>query len=248
VNWKGTGNELLIHNMNDNEVRRMVYMKYFYVEESPLARRRTADDDERRNQQLEVANASKDALEKVLKSVHETQIRRKDLYGHLLGFYEEIDKLAKGKTLFEVTPLILQQANDIVRDAKGIGTGDTYLDRIREFVPAGNNPVYPDVLVVMRLVQQGLERCRERLEAREKRILRLIKKARTVAGGLDYYFSEKEVPSKEDLEALVGKVDNSYFSWDENANANYFDLSLLDDEDLKSALSEGEPVENIEGE
>ena len=79
------------------------------------------------------------------------------------GFYEEIDKLTKGKALMEVTPLMLEQVNDVIRDSKAMVKGDTYLDRIKEFVSAGNNPLYPDVLVTLRALQQVLERFEENL-------------------------------------------------------------------------------------
>src|SRR5258708_6722087 len=94
----------------------------------------------------------------LLREVSRRQRRRDDLADHLAGFYEEIDKLAKGKALLEVTPLVLEEANQIIRDAKAIITEDTYLDRTKEFVAAGNNPVYPDVVVALRTVRQALER------------------------------------------------------------------------------------------
>jgi len=59
----------------------------------------------------------------------------------------------------EATPLIVEQVNDIIRDAKSIIEGDPYLDRVKEFVPAGNNPTYPDVLLVARSVQTSMLFC-----------------------------------------------------------------------------------------
>jgi hypothetical protein len=60
-----------------------------------------------------------------------------------------------------VTDLAVAQANDTIRDAKKIIKKDVYLDRIKEFVPAGDNPVYPDVLVIIRSVRDSLDRCHE---------------------------------------------------------------------------------------
>ena len=111
-----------------------------------------------RTKKFEAANSAIARLQDELRAVNKLSNRRDALVSHLGGFYQEIDKLTKGKTLLPVTPLMVEQANDIIRDAKEIVTDDTYLDRIKEFVPAGDNPPYPDVLVVMRGVRDGLER------------------------------------------------------------------------------------------
>jgi hypothetical protein len=101
----------------------------------------------RRREQLHEVEKLLQAREAVRNAARDAAARREALSDHLSGFYDEVDKLAKGRTMIEATPLIVQQANDIVLDAKAIVEGDTYLDRVKEFVPAGNNPVYPDVLV-----------------------------------------------------------------------------------------------------
>jgi len=110
----------------------------------------------RRTMQLENSQAAVKKLEGELKDVRKTAKRCETLTNHSEGFYDEINKLAKGKTLVEATPLFVDQANDIIRDAKDIVTSDVYLDRIKEFAPAGNNPVYPEILVAVRAVRQSL--------------------------------------------------------------------------------------------
>jgi hypothetical protein len=112
-----------------------------------------------RTSQLERVKKSLNQLLGEQKALEKKQEAHANLSSHLEGFYAEIAILAKGKTLVEVTPLVVDQINDIIRDAKVIVQNDVYLDRIKEFVPAGNNPVYPDVLIVARAVRQGLERC-----------------------------------------------------------------------------------------
>ena len=84
----------------------------------------------------------------------------RDLRDHANGFYEEIDKLAKGKSLLEVTDRALEETNFIISDAKRIVGDDPYLRRTHEFVAAGNNPVYPDVVLALRAVIQSLDRYR----------------------------------------------------------------------------------------
>ncbi len=118
--------------------------------------------------------------------------------------------------MVETTPLFVDQANDIIRDAKDIVKSDVYLDRTKEFVPAGNNPVYPDVLVTVRTVRQSLGRCKTDLRAEEKRLIGTLCRARTVVGALECFLSDEENAEyaiKEDVETFVeGDVDDSCFS------------------------------------
>ena len=121
-----------------------------------------------RTQQLEITQGGVDRLETALRSISEKDEQCKSFADHLSGFYAEVDKLAKGKTLVPATDLIVEQANNIVRDAKTLIEGDPYLDRIKEFVPAGDNPVYPDVLLTARVVQQAVGRYQRQLDTPKK--------------------------------------------------------------------------------
>ncbi len=89
-------------------------------------------------------------------------------------------KLAKGKSMLEATHLAVQEANQIIRDAKTIIAGDPYLDRVKEFVPAGENPVYPDILDSVRNVVQALERAESRFEALEEATEAMSKETATI--------------------------------------------------------------------
>ena len=77
---------------------------------------------------------------------------------HLEGVYSEVDKLTKGKSLVPTSDLLVEVVNSLIFDAKGLMHRDTYLDRLKTFVPAGDNPAYPDVLVALRILQQTLSR------------------------------------------------------------------------------------------
>ena len=154
-----------------------------------------------RMKKLETANSAVARLQDELRTVSRLANRRDALVSHLEGFYQEIDKLTKGKTLLPVTPLMVEQANDIIRDAKGIVTGDTYLDRIKEFVPAGDNPLYPDVLVVMRGVRDGLERGEGQLQGRRSHLDDLLTEAKTISIALRLNVVDgEEVVLKENVE------------------------------------------------
>jgi hypothetical protein len=109
-----------------------------------------------RTQQLESSQAAVEQLEGELRAVRKTAKRCEILSNHSEGFYDEINKLAKGKTLVETTPLFVDQTNDIIRDAKDIVKNEVYLDRTKEFVPAGNNPVYPEVVTTKNSVGRQL--------------------------------------------------------------------------------------------
>lgn len=205
--------------------------------EQKIARKAAADERRRREEQevrtrraeqLQTAEAELTKLEEAVRVARERTVRHEALSNHLVGFYNEVDKLAKGRSLLEATSLIVEQANDIIRDAKGIVDGDPYLDRIKEFVPAGNNPVYPDVLLVARSVQQCLGRVEKQLTDREKRATKMRREARTIAAALRFFANHSEQPSKEDVESLLGAkpLDDWFFQSDDDNY--YFDLERLD--------------------
>ena len=92
----------------------------------------------------------------------------------------EIDKLTKGRALVPVTDLMVERCNEIIRDAKTIVEGDSYLDRVKEFVPAGDNPVYPDILITARTVLESMDLFKQNLETRKKRKGELFQEAQTI--------------------------------------------------------------------
>lgn len=97
-----------------------------------------------------------------------------------LGLYEEIDKLAKKAGAEEVTPLVLDQVNDVIRETKELVLDDPYVKRYHEFVPAGTNPQHRDVVLVLRQVRQGLDRFATEIMANIERVDTLLADARGV--------------------------------------------------------------------
>jgi len=156
--------------------------------------------------------------------------RHNDQSGHLQGYYEEIEKLAKGKTLIPATDLIVERCNEAIRDAKAIVQQDPYLDRVKEFVSAGDNPVYPDVLIAVRTVLESLSRSKVRLQGEVTRVAALLREARTISIATALYLKNDAVPSKEDVEAYTGRADLSdvWFTEDEDGNEN-FNFDKLDE-------------------
>ncbi|MBZ5526326.1 MAG: hypothetical protein LAN71_00290 [Acidobacteriia bacterium] len=206
---------------------------------------------EKRERQLAEAENAAETLEGRLKSTISAERRCEVLLDHSKGFYGELDKLAKGRTLFEVTNLVLEQANNIIRDAKEIAEGDIYLDRIKQFVPAGNNPVYPDVLVSTRVVRDGIGRFRKILQGRLVTLKANLCKAETVIVALTYFLDdsagseeERNFPSRENVELYMdGNANNSCFSSYRNTDEEYFDFEKLDRQPIAEYLSVSETDE-----
>jgi hypothetical protein len=204
--------------------------------------------------QLDQANKTFAELQAELKALRKKAKACSGLSNHLMGFYDEISRLAKGRTLVEATSLVVEQANDIIRDAKQIVENDVYLDRIKEFVPAGNNPVYPDVLVVSRAVRQSLHRCGIALKRREERALDTLARARTVVGALECFLSDEENGEfglKNDVARYVsGETDDSCFEWHEFEDGRelIFDFESLDSESVEEYIRKTEEDEDGENE
>lgn len=202
---------------------------------------------ERRDKQLEEARAALETLNRDL-SATQTTLRRCDaLSDHSGGFYEEMNKLAKGKAMLAVTDLMVEDANNIIRDAKVIVTKDVYLDRVKEFVPAGDNPVYPDVVVGIRSVRDSVARFRKELETQRDVLKAKLQKAKTLIGALEYFLDddvevededEKDYPTKEAIANYVdGPVSTSCLSTFEDSYDQYFDFDRLDEQTIPEYLA-----------
>lgn len=201
----------------------------------------------RRNEQLSEALEALHMLKENLRGTNAAIKECDALSSHSKGFYEEINKLAKGKLLIPVTDLAVTQANDIIQDAKTIVRKDVHLDRIRQFVPAGDNPVYPDVVVVIRSVRDSVERFEEELAKKRDAIRAQTEKARTLIGALEYFLDEdteeaedenRNYPSKSAIEPYVeGRITDSCFSKFTDSYDKYFDFDRLDRQTLKEYLS-----------
>jgi hypothetical protein len=143
------------------------------------------------------------------------------------GFYLEIDKLAKGKSLLEVTPRILEETNLIISDAKRIVPDDAYLARTHEFIPAGNNPVYPDVVVAMRAVLQSLGRFREKLAEETKTNAEVLNELTTISEAIRLRFEGEEVVSRDDLARRMGRAPSPRWLDGTGFGETYFDFEKL---------------------
>lgn len=90
-----------------------------------------------------------------------TRINWMQISSELNGLYEELDKIYKKAPAEQISDLTVENVNQLIKDTKGIIEDDPYINRVKEFVPAGDNPEYRDVIVVLRQLRQGLDRFRQ---------------------------------------------------------------------------------------
>lgn len=210
--------------------------------------RKQAELREKRIHQLEESRSAIARLQKDLKTGRANLRLCNELLNHSKGFYEEVDKLAKGRTVFPATPLVRQSANDIISDAKKLVRvkEDIHMVRIKEFVPAGDEPLYPDVLVTIRSVRDCLNRHRDKQTARVTFLDLKMRAAETVAGALEYFLNDeeatdedKQTPSKEAVQAYTnGKINNDCFTrFSDDFSSYYFDFDRLDSMTFQDYLS-----------
>lgn len=131
-----------------------------------MAARKTNSDHEVRNKQLAQIEESIAVLERRL---HDCRHKQRDqlilLDSVSQGLYDEIDKLAKKAPAEPVTDLALEQINDVIRETKQFIEADPYIQRLNEFVSAGDNPQHRDAVLVLRQIRQGLERFGKQLSS-----------------------------------------------------------------------------------
>ena len=131
-----------------------------------MAAKKTNSNRELRNDQLAQIDESILVLDRRL---HECMHNQRDQLTLLdsvsRGLYDEIDKLAKKAPAEPLTDLALEQVNDIIRGTKQLITSDPYIERLNEFVPAGDNPQHRDAVIVLRQIRQGLERFGKQLDS-----------------------------------------------------------------------------------
>lgn len=186
---------------------------------------------------LELAKSALADVEKQSQTAREDASVFKALVSHLAGFYQEVDKLSKNKGVFEATDLVVQTINDVVRDAKRFATGDPYLDRTKEFVPAGQNPPYSDVLMVARTVQQFLQRSEEGILERGKQLARMSRHAQTIVAALSWWIENDDQPTKDDVaEGMTVKPSEALFFEAENGEW-YFNHERLKQRGVQESLS-----------
>jgi tetratricopeptide (TPR) repeat protein len=207
------------------------------AEKARTERKQAQETMDRRRAQLADAKAAVDRLETELREISRREKGRESLADHVGGFYEEIDKLARGKAMLETTNLAVNEANEIIRAAKELVAGDVHLDRVKEFVPAGENPVYPDVLVSMRNVRQALGRAESQFASLKEAIENAQADAETVLAALELFVEDRIYATKRDVQQALAPSE-AIDSWFVNTSSGiHFDYDRLDEVELSTVLS-----------
>lgn len=177
--------------------------------------------------QKESALASVVALSELMPAVVTEAATARDLHHHAKGFYDEVDKLAKGKAMLEVTDRALEEANSIIADTKRMIIDDPFLKRTHEFVPAGNNPVYPDVLLALKSVLQSLERFRAKKNEENTTYSGILSELDTILAAINLKLEGEESATKEQLARIMDHPPNPKWLVSFSYNDSQFNFQKL---------------------
>ena len=176
-----------------------------------------------RNKQIGDLNSAIQSLSAKIRALRERERRVDILENVSLGLYEELDKLAKKAPADQVTDLVLEQTNDVIREAKELLSDDPFIQRYKEFVAAGDNPEHRDVVVVLRQIRQGLERFSAGVEARKDWLDRVLEDAKGVKAAATLSRDGESDLTGEDLSEYEGKVRLEWYT-----DSGVFDFERLD--------------------
>ncbi len=179
---------------------------------------------EKRAAQLVQIKEAFETLSTEIREIHENKTKKRQLLDSVsLGLYEEIDKLSKKAPSEPVTSLVLNQVNDVIRETKLLAVDDPYIQRLNEFVAAGDNPEHRDAVVVLRQIRQGLQRLEQSLKTLAARLSSKRKEARLIYVALTIFNQEHSNVAEEDFTAYdvelprnwrVGEHGDYYFNFD----------------------------------
>lgn len=201
------------------------------------AQQKKTDELNRRRAQLEDCEALGLRAEAAHRAAIDANRRHGALTDHAHAFYVEIDKLAKKQPNMPVSDLAVESINDIIRDAKLLIQGDVHLERLKEFVPAGNNPSHADVLLKTKLVRSALSRGKDVLSNHITLQVVMASKARALAYVLRSIVEEDVTPPKEDVESEFGE--HTFFNeWFDDEDD--FDVTYLDKVGVAQFMTDGD--------
>jgi hypothetical protein len=189
----------------------------------------------RRKQQQSAIEEAIRILAGKLESLQQNTQRLDLLESVSLGLYDELDKLAKKAGAEEVTDLVLEQVNDVIREVKELIQEDPYVQRYREFVPAGNNPQHRDVVVVLRQIRQALDRFASTLEPKRNGLKALLSDARGVRIAIMFSLEGQQIVTQDDLRLNKASVGDEWMTTD--AFPPEFNFDRLDEADISKYFS-----------
>jgi hypothetical protein len=187
---------------------------------------------ERRNRQLAELDQVVEALIKKVGDLHQKEQKVNLLQSVSLGLYDEMDKMAKKAGADQVTDLALEQVNEFIRDARALMAEDVYVQRQKEFVAAGDNPQYRDVVVVMRQLRQGLERLNASVAPQLARWNEALADAKGVRVAVQLILEDSEAVSKNELKEREVSAKPRWWTKDESYTDQVFSFEVLDRTDI----------------
>jgi hypothetical protein len=137
-----------------------------------------------RKEQLAATVTALDEHRKFGDSIRKARQNHSAQTSQLRGLYEEVDKLTKSKSVVPPSDLLVEVVNTQIADAKVLIFRDPYMDRLKSFVPAGDNPSYPDILLSLRILQQASERFTSMLDVETENHLAAGSELQTIAAAL----------------------------------------------------------------
>ena len=128
-----------------------------------MARKRTISYKTKDGQQLKELRRSKyGQMTKIINHfvMKQGELKEKEKFVNILedvakGLYDENDKLFKKSPVETITTLALQQVNEVINDTKNLADTDVYVQKLSEFIPAGDNPEVRDVVSVLNQILRG---------------------------------------------------------------------------------------------
>jgi|ERR1017187_931678 hypothetical protein len=201
-----------------------------------------------RREQLDSAVAALDKHGKFGDAIRKAHQNHLAQTSQLRGLYEEVDKLTKGKSVVPPSDLLVEVVNAQIADAKALIFRDAYLDRLKSFVPAGDNPSYPDLLLSLRILQQTSERFTSMLDVETQRHFSIGSELQTIASALrvaeqDEVDFHNEVSDEEESDTSENDEDEQGdVASDDDNGSDSDDVEEEDDSEL--AEEDGEEGEN----
>lgn len=153
-----------------------------------------------RQEQLNSASEAVKSHREVGQLMSEAVRRHAEQTSQLAGLYDEVDKLTKAKSIVPTSDLLVDLVNNSISDAKDLVFRDTYLDRLNKFVPAGNNPSYPELLLALRVLRQSFERFAGMMKAESAKHSSIVLELKTVLASLQSAKAQAEGSSEENAE------------------------------------------------
>ncbi|WP_213803217.1 hypothetical protein [Granulicella sp. dw_53] len=194
-----------------------------------------------RKEQLASTVTALDEHRKFADSIRKAHQNHSAQTSQLRGLYEEVDKLTKSKSVVPPSDLLVEVVNTQIADAKALIFRDAYLDRLKSFVPAGDNPSYPDILLSLRILQQASERFTSMLEVETDKHSTTGTELQTIAAALrvaeqdeiDFYTEDTN-----DEEPESSEMDEN-----EDSASEEDDSDATDSDDAEDEEEDSEPAE-----